>query len=111
MRVLFDENVPRKLRQHLPTHSISTVQEMGWSSLKNGQLLKMADGRFDVLLTVDKNLRYQNNLTGLRIGVLTILVRVNKLAHLIPIVELISQELERFPRLPPGTIRCVGSES
>ena len=79
---------------------------MKWASLKNGQLLKMADGRFDVLLTVDKNLRYQNNFTGLNIGGLTVMVRINKLQNIIPLVDDILSALHNFI---PGSIICVGS--
>ncbi len=105
MRILFDENVPRKLRQHLTGHSVSTVQEMRWASLKNGELLRTADGKFDVLLTVDKNLRYQNNFTGLNIGVLTILVRFNKLQNIVPVVPDILRELQL---MSPGQIKSIG---
>ena len=105
MRILFDENVPRKLRQHLIGHSVSTVQELGWTALKNGDLLRAANEKFDVLLTVDKNLRYQNNFTGLKIGVLTILVKFNKLPNLIPIVPDMLRELEEFS---PGQIKSIG---
>lgn len=92
-RLLFDENVPRKLRGHLIGHSVTTVQELGWSSLRNGDLLRQANDRFDILLTVDKNLRYQQNFTGLSIAVVTILVRFNKLPFLIPMVPRIQAVL------------------
>ena len=105
MRILFDENVPRKLRQYLKTHAVVTVQEMGWASYKNGELLKLANEKFDVLMTVDKNLRYQNNFTGLKIGVLTILVKFNKLQNLIPMVDLILLELDG---IKPGQIKSIG---
>ena len=78
-----------------------TVQELGWSSLRNGDLLRQANERFDVLLTVDKNLRYQQNFTGLSIAVLTVLVRFNKLPFLIPMVPRILKELNS---LVPGQI-------
>ena len=94
MRILFDENVPRKLRQHLIGHSVSTVQEMGWATYKNGELLKMANNKFDILLTVDKNLRYQNNFTGLNIGVITIVVKFIKLQNLIPLVPDILRKID-----------------
>ena len=105
MRILFDENVPRKLRQHLVGHSVSTVQEMGWASYKNGELLKLANEEFDILLTVDKNLRYQNNFTGLNIGVITIVVKFIKLQNLIPLVPEI---LNKIGNLKLGEITSVG---
>ena len=104
MRILFDENVPRKLRQHLIGHSVTTVQEMGWSSLKNGNLLRQANDQFDVLFTVDKNLRYQNNLTGLNIAVLSVVVKFVKLTDLIPIVPEI---LKTLSLIQPGQIKVI----
>jgi hypothetical protein len=63
MRILIDECVPRRLRREPPTHDVRTVAEMGWSGKKNGELLRlMNDNGFEVLLTVDQNLRHQQNL-------------------------------------------------
>lgn len=56
MRVLLDECVPRQLRRELPGHDVRTVQEMGWTGTENGALLHLANGRFDVLLTVDQRI-------------------------------------------------------
>jgi len=106
-RILFDENVPRKFRSHLIGHSIATVQELGWSSLRNGELLRQANEQFDVLVTVDKNLRYQQNFTGLSIAVITILVRFNKLPFLIPMAPRI---LAALRTLTPGQVVCVIEE-
>jgi hypothetical protein len=64
MRVLLDECVPRALREQLPGHDVKTVVEAGWAGVKNGELLGLAAQRFDVLLTVDRNLEYQKNLHG-----------------------------------------------
>lgn len=63
MKVLFDHNVPEKLRTFLPLHSVSTAREMGWAELENGTLLREAElGGFDVMVTCDQNLSYQQNL-------------------------------------------------
>lgn len=59
MRLLLDESVPSRLRRSLPEHAVKTVVEMGWSGVKNGQLLTMAAREFDAFITVDKNLPYQ----------------------------------------------------
>ena len=93
------------MRQYLIQHVVVTVQEMGWASFKNGELLKLANEQFDVLMTVDKNMRYQNNFTGLNICVLTIIVKFNKLQNLIPVVDAIIKELES---LKPGQIKSIG---
>jgi hypothetical protein len=68
MRVLFDENVPAPLRQALAHHEVKTLQEQGWRGISNGDLVSLADGRFEVLVLADKNLRYQQNLGGRRLA-------------------------------------------
>jgi predicted nuclease of predicted toxin-antitoxin system len=70
MRVLFDQATPVPIRAHLDQHVVSTASQQGWATLKNGDLLAAAEAAgFDVLLTTDKNLRYQQNLTGRKIAV------------------------------------------
>ena len=64
MRILIDESLPRYTKRLLSGYEVTTVQEMGWTGTKNGKLLALAEGRFDAFLTADKNLRYQQNLTG-----------------------------------------------
>jgi predicted nuclease of predicted toxin-antitoxin system len=74
MRVLVDECLPRQLRQWLsaaqPDWTVMTVQDAGWASMKNGVLLRAANGSFDVLVTADKNMHHQQNFAGLNISVL-----------------------------------------
>ena len=69
MRVLFDENVPLPLRQFFSGDDVRSVQEMGWAGTKNGALLAKGEGEFEVLLLADKNLRYQQNLSGRRLAI------------------------------------------
>ena len=70
MLVLFDQGTPVGIRQSLSEHSVSTAAEQGWSTLLNGQLLRAAeDAGFDVLLTTDTSLRFQQNLSGSRLAV------------------------------------------
>lgn len=68
MKVIFDENVPLPLQQFLGGHTVTTVQQEGWAGIENGELLKLVDGKFAVLLLADKNLRYQQNLKQRRIA-------------------------------------------
>jgi predicted nuclease of predicted toxin-antitoxin system len=70
MRVLLDECVPRRLRAELPGHEVKTVAEAGWAGTKNGVLLQVAAAQFDVLLTVDSRLEYQQNFSGVTIAVI-----------------------------------------
>ena len=70
MRILLDECVPSPIRRLLSSHSNSTVQERGWGGLKNGDLLQRAEGEFDLFITFDQNIRYQQNLAGRHIAIL-----------------------------------------
>jgi hypothetical protein len=72
MRILFDQGVPNPLRYQLPTHQVSTAYEMGWSQLKNGDLLDQAEAGFDVLITTDQNLHHQQNLAARSIAILVL---------------------------------------
>ncbi|MEY3774425.1 MAG: hypothetical protein RLZZ129_1205 [Verrucomicrobiota bacterium] len=63
MKIILDENVPLPLRQFLPGHSVTAVQLEGWSGISNGRLIALVEGRYDLLILADKNLRYQQNLT------------------------------------------------
>jgi len=70
--ILLDESVPRLVQQRLPQLDIKTVQEMGWAGLKNGDLLKRAESQFNVFITADKKLRYQQNLTNSRLAIIVL---------------------------------------
>ena len=76
MRLLFDQGTPVPLRAHLSGHTIDTIYELGWSTLKNGALLAAAEqANYDILLTTDQQLRFQQNLTatvGRRLAVLVL---------------------------------------
>ena len=69
MRVLLDECVPRPLVKLLPGHQVSTVQQAGWDGIGNGELLLRAEGQFDAFITADRNLRYQQQLSRRKIGI------------------------------------------
>ena len=72
MRVLFDQGTPAPLRRALAPREVSTAFELGWSNLENGDLLRAAEGRFDVFITTDQNLRYQQNLTARQLAILVL---------------------------------------
>lgn len=73
MRVLFDQGTPAPLRHLLPSHSMSTAYELGWSTLKNGELLQAAElKKFDVFITTDRNLKYQQNQNSRQIAILVL---------------------------------------
>ena len=68
MKLIFDENVPLPLRQFFSGHVVTSVQAEGWAGVENGAIIDRVDGRFDVLILADKNLRYQQNLVGRRVA-------------------------------------------
>jgi hypothetical protein len=73
MRVLFDHGTPAPLRSFLPHHTVKKTQELGWDTFNNGELLKPAeDAAFEVLLTTDKNIRYQQNLSARAIAIVVL---------------------------------------
>ena len=72
MRILFDQGTPAPLRYALAPHEVSTAFELGWSKLENGDLLHAAEGRFEVFITTDQNLRYQQNLTGRQLAIMVL---------------------------------------
>jgi len=104
MRVLLDECVPRSLRTELAGHDVATVAEAGWAGVKNGALLQLVAARFDVLLTVDRNLEYQQNFSGLSIAVIVIDAPSNDVAVLRPLMPAV---LEALPKARPGTVTHV----
>jgi len=84
MKVLLDECTPKALKRALAEagHECRTVQEAGWAGKKNGELLGLAETAFDVLVTVDTNLRYQQNLARCKIAILILQSSSNRLDHL-----------------------------
>ena len=78
--------MPKRLNQELPGHVVKTVQDMGWAGIKNGALLRLANGQFDALLTADSNLEYQQNLKTLPVSVVVLVAVTNKLEDLKPLV-------------------------
>src|SRR5437667_11133215 len=86
MRILLDACVPRSLRNTLSGHQVRTAPEMGWGDLDNGALLDAMAGDFDVLVTVDKRLPQQQNITNRPFGVVVLRARSNRLSDLLPLV-------------------------
>ena len=73
MLVLFDQGTPVPIREHLAHHTVRTAAQQGWATLDNGELLTAAEfAGFEVFVTTDKNIRYQQNLAGRRIAIVII---------------------------------------
>ena len=93
MRLLLDESIPKRLRRFLPNHAIRTVIEMGWGGVRNGELLVRAAKEFDALISVDKNLQYQQNLGALPITIIVLDARSNELPYLLPLIPKLEEAL------------------
>jgi len=106
VRVLLDENLPRDLVPALAGHQVVTVQGLGWSGLKNGELLRRASDHIDAFVTMDSNLEFQQRLEALSFGVVVIHARSNRMADLVPVLDLV---LTALSELLPGTVRHVGA--
>jgi predicted nuclease of predicted toxin-antitoxin system len=99
MRLLLDECVPRRLGRDFVGHTVSTVEEAGFKGLKNGQLLSAAAGNFDVLVTVDKNIPFQQNLRTLNISILILVTASNRYQDL---KTLAPKALDALKQIRPG---------
>src|SRR5215216_1055405 len=99
MKILIDENLPRFTLRLVHGYEAYTVQYMGWSGIKNGDLLSRAEGEFDLLLTADKNLRYQQNFAGRRLAL--IIFPSNRLSV---VKQLESPLKQALAIIKPGTL-------
>jgi hypothetical protein len=86
VRIFLDECVDWRLARDIVGHEVKTARQMGWTTIKNGELLALAAVSFDVFVTVDRNLSFQQNLTAYSIAVLVLSARTNRLADLRPLV-------------------------
>lgn len=84
MRILLDECINPRVREAFPNHQVKTVVEMGWRGTTNGKLLALAESEFDVFVTVDQNLEYQQNVGRMRLGFLVVNVPDNKISFYRP---------------------------
>jgi len=101
LKLLLDECVDRRLAQHITGYSVRTVTEMGWNGIKNGQLLALAQSEFDVFVTVDRNLSFQQHLPQFSIAVLLLAAPSNRLADL---VKLVPELAAAVPTATKGTV-------
>jgi predicted nuclease of predicted toxin-antitoxin system len=106
MRLLLDESLPWRLARLMVGHDVTSVQRMGWSGVKNGALLQVASTAFDVLITADQNLQFQQNLATLPIAVFVLVARSTALADLAPLVPDLLNRLQEFE---PRTLVRVGA--
>ncbi len=105
MRLLLDECVDRRLAGLILGHDVKTVPEVGWAALKNGELLGRAERDFDVFITVDRNISFQQSISRFSIAIVVLGARSNRVADL---RVLIPQLLEILPTAKPGAVTLVG---
>ena len=108
MKLLLDECVTRDLLRDLDKHEVHTVEEAGFKGLKNGRLLNAAAGIYDLVITVDQNIPYQQNIEGLGIAVLVLAARRNSYACLRPIIP---RALEAIEVIEPGQVVVISTRS
>jgi predicted nuclease of predicted toxin-antitoxin system len=105
VKLLIDECLPRRLKFTLVGHECMTVREAGFAGKENGELLSLAEGIFDVLITIDRNIRYQQNVTGRNISILIIRAKTNDLSDIQPQIP---DVLVALKTVQPGQIVEVG---
>lgn len=108
MRLLLDENLPKRLKIDFPEHEIFTIRDKKWNGISNGKLLKLLmDNSFDALLTYDKNLHYQQNFSKYSITVFVLTARINQYAELTKLTPKIKEYLNSA-QMPFGAIIISG---
>lgn len=106
MLVLLDESLPRQLRPLLHPHDERTAVEMGWASIDNGELLRLAaKAGFEAFVTADRNLQHQQNVARIGIGIVVLRARSNRREHMLPLATLV---VEALATVQPGQVVQVG---
>jgi hypothetical protein len=101
VRIILDECVPRRFGALLTGHAVITLPRAGWAGVKNGRLLTLIDGAYDVFITLDKNLAWQNTASGLGFAVVVLKARSNRIAD---IAQLAPEVRKALPLLKPGDL-------
>ena len=101
MKVLLDECVDWRLARDIIGHDVKAAGQMGWTTIKNGELLALAAEQFDVFVTVDRNLSFQQNVPAFEIAVIVLHARSARLRHL---RELVPTLLRLLPSVRPGEV-------
>ena len=105
-RVLLDECLPRHLKRSLAGHDVQTVPEAGWASKENGELLTIAADKYDVFVTVDRNLTFQQNIEKFQIAIVILVAHGNRLQDLMPLVPALQRAVDS---IEPGQVVRLGA--
>ena len=106
MNVLLDECIDWRLARDIVGHEVKTARQMGWSTVKNGELLGLASKEFDAFVTVDRNLSFQQHLPAVSIAVIVLRAKTNRLIDLQP---LIPNLIASIHGARPGAVTYVGA--
>ena len=106
MKVLLDECLPKKLKREVEADEVSTVPEAGWASKQNGELLRLAEANFDVLLTNDQNLEHQQNLKKFELAIIVLIAPTNDIEDLKPLMPAVNKALKT---IKAGEIEYISS--
>jgi predicted nuclease of predicted toxin-antitoxin system len=99
MKILLDECVTKKLKNHLTEFEVFTISEMGWSGVKNGKLMTLCvENNFDVLLTIDKNLMFQQNLDRYNVTIAVFNCKTSKIEDILNFLESFKKQLFDFKK-------------
>jgi len=104
LRVLLDECIDQRLARFLIGHEVQTVPEVGWAKVADGVLLYSAQNDFDALVTVDRNLPFQQNLAKYDLAVIVLRAKTNRLADLLPLVPELLRVLPLAPKRVATTV-------
>jgi hypothetical protein len=105
MRLLLDEHLPVGLSPELPGHAVDTVSGRGWSGIKNGELLNRMRGQYDVLVTMDRSIEFQQRISTLPFGIVVVRAPSNRMQDLRPLAPSI---LAAVDAVKPGLVQRVG---
>jgi predicted nuclease of predicted toxin-antitoxin system len=106
MKVLLDECLPKKLKREVEANEVSTVPEVGWASKQNGELLRLAEANYDVLLTNDQNLESQQNLRKFNLAIIVLVAPTNDIEDLKPLMPAVNKALKT---IKAGEIEYISS--
>jgi hypothetical protein len=101
LKIFLDHCVPKRLLRLLPEHEVKTAYQMGWAAKKNGELLKLVESDFEVFLTVDRNLRYQQNVASSSLKFVVLVAADNRFDSLAPLIPQVKAALAI---LAPGDV-------
>jgi predicted nuclease of predicted toxin-antitoxin system len=106
VKILLDECIDWRLSRDLAGHEVMTARQMGWTSIKNGELLALAADIFDAFVTVDRNLSFQQNVVAFEIAIIVLRAKTNRLAEL---RSLVPSLLDALASAKVGRVTFVGA--